>query len=104
MDSGRYKARLVARGFQQTQDVDFKKYLVLFVYTNTLRLLLALSIQMNYKIFIFDVKTAFLYGELEEPVFMKIPQEYKEEGKICKLKKVLYGLRQAPLKWNMLQQ
>ena len=54
---------------------------------------------MNYKIFTFDVKTAFLYGELEEPVFMKIPEGY-EEGKICKLKKALYGLRQAPLKWN----
>jgi len=33
-------------------------------------------------------------------VFMKIPQGYKEEGKICKLKKALYGLRHAPFKWN----
>ena len=100
MDSGRYKARLVARGFQQTQDVDFKEIFSPVVDTNTLRLLLAVSVQMNYKIFTFDVKTAFLYGELEEPVFMKIPQGYKEEGKICKLKKALYGLRHAPFKWN----
>jgi Reverse transcriptase (RNA-dependent DNA polymerase). len=87
-DDGRYKARLVARGFQQTQDVDIFSPVV---DTNTLTLLLAVSIQINYKIFTLDVKTAFLYGELEEPVFMKISEGYK--GKICKLKK-------APLKWN----
>ena len=99
-DDERYKARLVARGFQKTPDVNFKEIFSPVVNTNTLRLLLAVSIQMNCKIFMFDVKTAFLYGELEEPVFMKIPQGYKEEGKICKLKKDLYGLKQAPLKWN----
>ena len=99
-NDGRYKARLVARGFQQTQDVDFKEIFSPVVDTNTLRLLLAVSVQMNYKIFKFDVKTTFFYEELEEPVFMKIPQGYKEEGKICKHKKALYGFRQTPLKWN----
>jgi len=89
-DDGRYKARIVARGFQQTQDVDFKEIFSPVVDTNTLRLLLAVSVQINYKIFTFDVKTAFLYGELEEPAFIKISQGYKEEGKICKLKKALY--------------
>ena len=61
-DDGRYKARLFARGFQQNQDVDFKEIFSPVVDTNTLRLLLPVSIQMNYKIFTFDIKTAFLYG------------------------------------------
>ena len=64
--------------------------------------MLAVSVQINYQILTFDVKAAFLYGELEEPVFMKIPEGYKEESKICKLKKALFGLRQASLKWNQL--
>jgi Reverse transcriptase (RNA-dependent DNA polymerase). len=65
-DDGRYKARLFARGFQQNQDVDFKEIFSPVVDTNTLRLLLAVYLQMNYKIFTFDVKMTFLCGELEE--------------------------------------
>ena len=47
-DDGRYKARLVTRGFQQTQDVDFKEIFSPVVDTNTPRLLLAVLVQMNY--------------------------------------------------------
>lgn len=48
----------------------------------------------------FDIKTAFLHGELEEEVYIKIPEGYNAPGKVCLLKKALYGLRQAPSKWN----
>lgn len=51
-----------------------------------------------------DVKTAFLHGELKEEVFVKQPEGFivpGEEQKLYKLKKALYGLRQAPRAWNI---
>jgi hypothetical protein len=51
----------------------------------------------------FDVSTAFVYGELEETVFMRQPQGYEYEdgsSKVCQLKKSLYGLKKAPRCWN----
>ena len=48
----------------------------------------------------FDIKTAFLYGELDEDIYMYPPKWYECKNKLCKLNKALYGLKQAPLKWN----
>lgn len=47
-----------------------------------------------------DVKTAFLYGDLNEEVFMELPDEYRaSQDLVCKLRKSIYGLKQAPLQW-----
>ncbi|GFV77405.1 copia protein [Trichonephila clavipes] len=49
----------------------------------------------------FDVSTAFLYGDLEETIFMKQPEGFKDgSGRVCKLKRSLYGLKQSPCCWN----
>ena len=49
----------------------------------------------------FDVSTAFLYGELEEEIYMHQPEGYDDgSGRVCKLKRSLYGLKQAPRCWN----
>lgn len=101
-DNGKHKARLVVRGCQQKKDtLDFKDVYSPVVDTTSLRMLFALAAQENLALQTFDVKTAFLYGDLKEEVYMTIPEGYPEEkGKICKLEKALYGLRQAPHCWN----
>jgi hypothetical protein len=49
----------------------------------------------------FDVKTAFSYGELQEKVYIDIPKGYKsKKNKTCLLNKALYGLKQVPSRWN----
>lgn len=54
----------------------------------------------NYHIVSFDVKTAFLYDNLDDDVYKYPPERYKHKEKILKLNKALYGLKQAPVRWN----
>jgi hypothetical protein len=67
----------------------------------TIRVLLALAASYGLHIHQMDVKTAFLYGELDEEVHME--QRYRisrQENKLCRLIKSLYGLKQAPKQWH----
>lgn len=54
----------------------------------------------NLEIGQFDIKTAFLHGELDEKIFMQLPEGATEKDTIVKLKKSLYGLKQSPRQWN----
>lgn len=61
---------------------------------------LTFSIFHNFKVYQFDVKSAFLNGDLEEEVYIEKPERFilgNDTNLICKLKKVLYGIKQAPL-------
>lgn len=96
----RFKARLVAKGFTQREGVDFKETFSPVVRYDTVRVLLSLSCQLDLDITQFDIKNAFLNGDLEEETFMTQPDGFKKEpGKVCRLLKSLYGLKQAPRSW-----
>lgn len=100
-EHGRCKARLVARGFEQKTDTDYENLYSPVVNSATLRILFAVAVQNGWNFIKFDVKTAFLYGELKEEIYTKLLEGYeKEKNKICKLKKTLYGLKQASDCWN----
>jgi len=67
------------------------------------RILLATAALEDWDIEALDVKTAFLYGNLDEELYMEQPEGFIKkghEGKVYKLKKALYGLKQASLAWN----
>lgn len=93
------KARLVAKGFQEetTQNV----YAPVARMT-TIRLFLNKAIQEDLPIKQLDIPTAFLNGELKTNIYIKYPEglENTKEGKVLKLRKALYGLKEAPRCWN----
>lgn len=97
----RYKSRLCAKGYAQTKGIDYHETFAPTVRYDSIRLLLSTAVQNNLKMMQLDVKTAFLYGELEETIFMKPPEGLEhDENMVCKLNKSLYGLKQAPRCWN----
>ncbi|KAE8716080.1 Detected protein of unknown function [Hibiscus syriacus] len=97
-----YKARLVARGFTQTYEIDFTETFAPVAKLNTVRVLISLVVNCDWKLYQLDVKNAFLNGKLKEEAYMKLPPGLKSvEGsnKVCKLNKSLYGLKQSPRAW-----
>lgn len=93
-----YKARLVVRGFQQKDKIEDTYAPVLRL--QTLRIVLAIAIQRNYDIHQMDVKGAFLYGRIDEHVYLNPPRGVNvEKGLVLKLTKSLYGLKKSPKYW-----
>lgn len=100
----KYKVRCVARGDMQTYGIDFIETFAPVISFPTIRILLAIAASRQYDIMQMDVKSAYLNGKLDEPVYMEIPTafypEERSRGKVFKLKRSLYGLRQAGKIWN----
>ncbi|CAI7739660.1 unnamed protein product [Closterium sp. NIES-53] len=98
----RYKSRLVAKGYQQKEKVDYKELFAPVVKPTTLRTLLAGAAIKGWVVKQMDVTTAFLNGVFEEEIFMEQPEGFDDgSGRVLRLKKALYGLKQAPRQWYL---
>jgi len=97
----RYKARLVIKGYHQRYGIDYEETFSSVCRYETIRSLLAVAAEYEMHVKQMDVKTACLYGELKETVYMDRPEGFVGESDlVCKLKKRLYGLKQAPRCWS----
>lgn len=100
-DIQRYKARLVARGFTQRKGIDYTETFSPVVRFDSIRAMLAIAASDGLHLRQFDVKTAFLYGDIEENILMKQPEGFDDgTGRVCKLNRSLYGLKQSSRCWN----
>lgn len=98
----RHKARIVAKGFTQKKGVDFDETFSAVVAMKTIRTLVAVAATFGLEIDQLDVVAAFLYGDLDETIYMDLPQGHPDQGQgfVCKLNRGIYGLRQASRSWN----
>jgi hypothetical protein len=100
---GRYKARLVAGGPRQQYGLDFEDTFAPVCSYRTMRMILTVSAHENLVLRQFDVRTAFLNGELEEEVYVRPPPgaEHPAVGnkQVLRLRRAL-GLKQASRAWN----
>ncbi|CAI7762456.1 unnamed protein product [Closterium sp. NIES-54] len=93
----RFNSRLVAKGFQQKEKVDFGEIFVPVVKPVTLRTVLAGAAEKGWPMKQMDITTALLNGVLLEDIYMAQPDGYEDGTSwVCKLKKAIYGLKQAP--------
>lgn len=98
----RYKSRLVANGKSQQPGIDCEETFSPVVKPATIRSVLHIALAKDWPLRQFDVKNAFLHGDLKETVYMHQPPGFVDKSKpdhVCLLKRSLYGLKQAPRTW-----
>ncbi|GJV09942.1 putative ribonuclease H-like domain-containing protein [Tanacetum coccineum] len=98
----RNKARLVAQGHRQEEGIDYDEVFAPVARIEAIRLFLAYASYMDFTVYQMDVKSAFLYGTIEEEVYVNQPPGFEDPEfpiKVYKVEKALYGLHQAPKAW-----
>nr|GEV65770.1 putative ribonuclease H-like domain-containing protein [Tanacetum cinerariifolium] len=98
----RNKARLVAQGHTQEEGIDYEEVFAPVARIEAIRLFLAYASFMGFMMYQMDVNSAFLYGTIEEEVYVSQPSGFEDPdhpNKVYKVVKALYGLHQAPRAW-----
>ncbi|GJX51636.1 putative ribonuclease H-like domain-containing protein, partial [Tanacetum coccineum] len=98
----RNKARLVAQGHRQEEGIDYDEVFAPVARIEAIRIFLAFASYMGFIVYQMDVKSAFLYGKIDEEVYVSQPPGFldpKYPQKVYKVVKALYGLHQAPRAW-----
>ncbi|GKD06694.1 retrovirus-related pol polyprotein from transposon TNT 1-94 [Tanacetum coccineum] len=98
----RNKARLVAQGYTQEEGIDYDEVFAPVSKIKAIRLFLAYASFKDFVVYQMDVKSAFLYGNIEEEVYVCQPPGFEDPDfpdKVYKVEKALYGLHQAPRAW-----
>ncbi|GKD93713.1 putative ribonuclease H-like domain-containing protein, partial [Tanacetum coccineum] len=98
----RNKARLVAQGYTQEEGIDYDEVFAPVARIEAIRLFLAYASFMGFIVYQMDVKSAFLYGTIEEEVYVCQPPGFEDPqfpNKVYKVEKALYSLHEAPSAW-----
>ena len=98
----RNKARLVVKGYNQQEGIDFDENFAPVARLEAIRILVAFAAYMGFRLYQMDVKCAFLNGILHEDVYVEQPPGFENPellDHVFKLDKALYGLKQAPRAW-----
>ncbi|GKE82678.1 putative ribonuclease H-like domain-containing protein, partial [Tanacetum coccineum] len=96
------KARLVAQGYTQEEGIDYDEVFAPIARIEAIRLFLAYASFKDFMVYQMDVKSAFLFGKIEEEVYVCQPPGFEDldfPDRVYKVEKALYGLHQAPRAW-----
>lgn len=97
----KYQARFVAHGLSEKEGINYETFSLVERYT-LIRTVMAIATKMGWKLHQMDVKIAFLNGVVEEEVYVEQPLGFETHDRkthVCRLKKAMYGLKQAPKTW-----
>ncbi|GKB23927.1 putative ribonuclease H-like domain-containing protein [Tanacetum coccineum] len=98
----KHKARLVTQGYTQEEGIDYDEVFAPVAIIEAIRLFLAYASFKDFVVYQMDVKSAFLYGKIEEEVYVCQPPGFEDPdfpNRVYKVEKALYGLHQAPRAW-----
>ncbi|GKB13528.1 retrovirus-related pol polyprotein from transposon TNT 1-94 [Tanacetum coccineum] len=95
-------ARLVAQGYTQEKGIDYDEVFAPIARIEAIRIFLAYALFKDFVVYQMDVKSTFLYGKIEEEVYVCQPPGFEDPdfpNRVYKVEKALYGLNQAPRAW-----
>ena len=95
----KHKARWVVRDFEQRTDLNYNEIFASVIKLMSYKAIFAMTVALNYELKQMNVKTAFLYGNINEDIYIEQLTSFNKESLVCKLNKALYELKQSSRVW-----